>query len=88
MNADFLTVMYKRMKLRKNTKYKFRVGDKVRLASAEHKFQKRYKAHYTHKIFLVGKLNDLAPFPTYFVADQKGENIDGIFYEHEMAKVE
>ena len=87
VNADFLTVMYKRMKLRKNTKPKFQVGDKVRLALAESKFQKGYKPHYTHEIFLVRKINTLAPFPTYFVVDQKGENIDGIFYEQELSKV-
>ena len=87
VNADFLTVMYKRMKLRKNTKPKFQVGDKVRLALAEGKFQKGYKPHYTHEIFLVRKINTSAPFPTYFVVDQKGENIDGIFYEQELSKV-
>ena len=38
VNADFLTVMYKRMKLRKDKKSP--VGDKIRLALAEHKFQK------------------------------------------------
>ena len=67
VNADYLTVMYKRMKLRKNTKPKFQVGDKVRLALAESKFQKEYKPHYTHEIFLVRKINTSAPFPTYFV---------------------
>ena len=46
VNADFLTVMYKRMKLRKNTKPKIQVGEKVRLALAESKFQKGYKPHY------------------------------------------
>ena len=40
VNADFLTVMYKRMKLRKNTKPMFQVGDKVRLALAEGNFRK------------------------------------------------
>ena len=64
VNAEFLTVMYKRMKLRKNTKPKFQVGDKVRLALAESKFQNGYKPHYTHEIFLVRKINTLAPFPT------------------------
>ena len=87
VNADFLTVMYKRMKLRKNTNPKFQVGDKVRLALAEGKFQKGYKPHYTHEIFLVPKINTLAPSPTYFVVDQKGENIDEIFYEQELSKV-
>ena len=72
VNSDFLTVMYKRMKLRKNTKPKFQVGDKVRLALAEGKFQKGYKPHYTHESFLVRKINTLAPFTTYFVVDQKG----------------
>ena len=84
VNADFLTVMYKRMKPRKNTKPKFQVGDKVRLALAEGKFQKGYKPHYTYEIFLVRKINTSAPFPTYFVVDQKGENIEGIFYEQEL----
>ena len=79
VNADFLTVMYKRMKLRKNRKPNFEVGDKIRLALVEHNFQKAYKPHYTYEIFLIRKINTLAPFPTYFVVDQKGENIDGIF---------
>ena len=88
VNAHFfLSVMYKRMKLRKNTKPQFQVGDKVSLALAEHKLKKRYKPHYSHKIFLVQKINALAPFPTYFVVDQKGEKIDRIFYEKEMSKV-
>ena len=79
-NVDILTLMYKRMKLRENTKLMFQVGDKIRLAFAESKFQKRYKTHYSHEIFLVRKINTLAPFPALFVVDQKGENIDGIFY--------
>ena len=87
VKADFLTVLYKRMKLQKITKPKFQVGDKVRLALAESKFQKGYKLHYTHEIFLVQKINISALFPTYFVVDQKGENIDGIFYEQELSKV-
>ena len=87
VNADFLTVMYKRMKLRKNKKTYFKVGDKVRLVLVGHNFQKRYKPHYTHEIFLIRKINTLAPFPTYFVVDQKGENIDGIFYEQELSKL-
>ena len=40
VNADFLTVMYKGMKLRKNKKPNFKVGDKVRLVLVEHNFQK------------------------------------------------
>ena len=87
VNADFLTVMYKRMKLQKNKKPNFKVGDKVRLVLVGHNFQKGYKPHYTHEIFLIRKINTLAPFPTYFVVDQKGENIDGIFYEQELSKV-
>ena len=40
VNADFLTVLYKRMKLRKNKKPNFKVGDKVRLVLVGHNFQK------------------------------------------------
>ena len=87
VNADFFTDMYKRMKLRKNRKPNFQVGDKVRLALVEHNFQKGYKPHYTHEIFLIRKINTLAPFPTYFVVDQKGGNIDGIYYEQELSEV-
>ena len=87
VNAEFLTVMYKRMKLRKDKEPNFQVGDKVRLALVEHNFQKGYKPHYTHEIFLIRKINTLALFPTYFVVDQKGENIDGIFYERELSKL-
>ena len=61
VNADFLTVIHKPMKLRKNKKPNFQVGDKVRLALLEHNFQKGYKPHYTHEIFLIRKINTLAP---------------------------
>ena len=40
VNADFLTVMYKRKKLRKNKKPNFKVDDKVRWVLVEHNFQK------------------------------------------------
>ena len=86
VKADFLTVTYKRMQLRRNTKPKFQGGDKVRFVLAESKFQKGYMPHYTHEIFLVRKINTLAPFPTYYVVDQKGEKIDGIFHEQELSK--
>ena len=55
VNADFLPVMYKRMKLRKNKKPNFKVGDEVRLVLVDHNFQKGYKPHYTHEIFLIQK---------------------------------
>ena len=73
INADFLTVMYKRMNLRKNKKPNFKVGDKVRLVLEEHNFQKGYKPNYTHEIFLIRKMNTLAPFPTYLIVNRKGK---------------
>ena len=87
VNADFLTVMYERMKQRMNKKPYFKVGDKVPLVLVEHNFEKEYKPHYAHEIFLIWKINNLTPFPTYFVVEQKGENIDGRFYEQELSKV-
>ena len=57
VNDDFLTVIYKRIKLRKNKKPNFQVGDKVRLEFVEHNFQKGYKPHYTHEIFLIRKIH-------------------------------
>ena len=57
----------------------FKIGDKIRLLLAEHKFQKGYKPHKTHEIFLIRKINTLAPFPTYFVVDHKGKNVNRIF---------
>ena len=86
VNADLLVVMYKRIKLRKITKPMLQVGDKIRLALAELKFQNGYKPHYTHVIFLVQKISILAPFPIYFVVDQKRENIDAVFYDKEWSK--
>ena len=88
VNSDSLIVMHKQPKLRKITKPKFQVDDKTRLALTEHKFQKVYKPEYTHEIFLIQKITFLASFPTYFVAYQKGEQINRIFCEQEKSKVE
>ena len=85
--AEFLTVMYKRMKPRKITKLKFQAGDKDRLVLVEHNFRKEYKHHYTHEIFLIQKINTLVPVPTFFVVDKKGKNIDGIFYDQELSLI-
>ena len=88
VNSDSLIFMHKQLKLRKNTKPKFQVDDKVRLALTEHKFQKVYKPEYTHEIFLIQKITILASFSTYFVAYQKGEQIKRIFCGQEKSKVE
>ena len=66
-NADFFTVLYKQMKLRKIRKPNFKIFHKVGLALAEHKFQKWYNPHYSQEIFLIQKINTLASFPTYFL---------------------
>ena len=64
-NTDFMTAIKKRIKLQNNKKSKFQqVGDKVRLALAENKFQKGYKPHNRLKIFLVKK--HLSALPNIF----------------------
>jgi hypothetical protein len=67
-------------------KYKFQVGDHVRLSSTRVVFRKGYEEGWTEEVHIVSKRLPRIP-PVYVVKDQLGEEIKGVFYEQELQRV-
>ena len=65
---------------------KFSVGDTVRISKYKRKvFDKGYEANWTEEVFKITQILNTLPI-TYRLADLKGEEIEGSFYEEEMQK--
>ena len=67
-------------------KYKYDVGDRVRIARYKHVFQKGYLPNWTREIFEIVEKHPTYPV-TYGIRDLAGESIKGKFYEPELQKV-
>ena len=67
-------------------KYKFNIGDKVRISKIKRKFEKGYMPNFSREIFTVSKRIPRQP-PVYKLIDYDGEGLKGTFYEKELQKV-
>jgi len=67
-------------------RWKFNVGDQVRLCQARQTFKKGYLANWTEEIFTIKTRYATDP-PTYAIQDYDGEIIAGKFYAEELQKV-
>ena len=67
-------------------KYKFKVGDKVRISKLKRKFEKSYLPNFSTEIFVVSKRLPRDP-PVYKLKDYDGEELKGTFYDKELQKV-
>jgi hypothetical protein len=67
-------------------KYKFKVGDKVRISKLKNVFEKGYFPNWTQEIFAVSACINRKP-PVYRVKDERGDEIQGTFYAEELQKV-
>ena len=72
-------------KLRK--KYKFKIGDYVRLSHLRQIFQRDYQQKWTEEIFIISQRSHKKEHPIYKVTDYNKEPIQGIFYESELQRV-
>ena len=68
------------------TKFKFHVGDRVRLAKKKGHFEKGYTTNFTSEIFIVSKRIARTP-PVYKIKDLNGEEIEGTVYANELQLV-
>ena len=68
-------------------KYKFRVGDLVRISHLKHVFQRQYDQRWTGEIFKVIDRKVRTGTPVYTLKDYQDEGIIGSFYEDELQKV-
>jgi hypothetical protein len=68
-------------------KYKYDVGDRVRIVKYKHVFQKGYLPNWTDEIFEISDKYPTYPV-TYELKDLSGESIKGKFYEQEIQKID
>lgn len=72
--------------VRRETRPRLRVGQRVRISKAKGAFKKGYEANWTEEIFKIRRI--LARIPVvYMLEDLAGEEIDGFFYEAELQRV-
>ena len=67
-------------------KFKFSVGDHVRLSLRKRLFKKGYKMNWTKEIFQITRQLSRTPV-VYTVQDLLERRIEGTFYEEELQKV-
>jgi hypothetical protein len=67
-------------------KWKFQLGDNVRITVYKHVFVKGYIQNWTDEIYTIIQRYATAPV-TYGIEDLRGEDIKGRFYEQELQKV-
>lgn len=72
---------------RAKIKFKFQVGDKVRISKTRMTFEKSYLPGWSEEIFKIISRQSSRP-PTYRIKDLEDEDIQGRFYELELQKVE
>ena len=71
----------------RSLKYKFRIGDIVRLSHARYAFQRDYQQKWTGELFKVSERFIKQNIPIYKIVDFLNEQVDGRFYSQEMLKV-
>ena len=64
---------------------KYKEGDRVRISKKKNTFEKGFSPNWTEELFTVSKVKDTKPV-TYMIADTKGKEIQGTFYEPELQK--
>lgn len=68
-------------------RYKFKIGDVVRISRLRHSFHRYYSEHWTNEFFVISGRSMKQYIPAYSLTDYAGENITGIFYEAELQKI-
>ncbi|KAJ8916919.1 hypothetical protein NQ315_013390 [Exocentrus adspersus] len=63
----------------------FKKGDYVRISKYREAFAKGYTPNWSNEIIIIRKVNYTYP-PTYLLADQNGQDIEGYFYRGELQK--
>ena len=68
-------------------RYRFRVGQTVRLSHLRRPFQREYDERWTTEYFIVSARDIKENIPYYKVKDLQGEPIEGTFYGNELSKI-
>ena len=70
----------------KVSKFKFSVGDQVRISKAKRTFKKGYLPNWTREEFTIVECRATIP-PVYVLQDEHGDIIKGTFYARELQRV-
>ena len=80
------TLYGEREEKKKPVKYKFEIGDQVRISKMKRTFEKRYLPNFSKEIFTVSQQIPRDP-PVYKLKDYDQEELSGTFYNEELQKV-
>lgn len=67
-------------------KYKFRVGDLVRISFSRRQFQREYDERWSRELFVVNHRFVREGIPQYELKDYAGEIVTGTFYQNQLNK--
>ena len=65
-----------------------KVGDKVRISHLKYTFQRDYQQKWTEEYFVIAHRLRKGSHNMYRLKDTTDEDIDGLFYEIELQKIE
>ena len=68
-------------------RYKYNIGDVMRISKARRTFRKGYLPNWSEETFIVYDRHN-AKEPLYYLRDYEGEDLQGAFYEQEIQRVE
>ena len=68
-------------------RFKFKVGDKVRISKKKGTFEKGYLPNWTEEVFSIAQRLRRIP-PVYRLREYDGTMLDGTFYERELQRVQ
>ena len=71
---------------KRSKRFRYSVGDQVRISKNKLRFEKGYAANWSEEIFTISKRLHRVP-PVYRLTDYNGEEIRGTFYEPELLSV-
>ena len=74
--------------LAKKSSFRLKIGDKVRISHLKYTFQRDYHQKWTEEYFVVRRRSRRGMLNVYFLKDLQNEEIEGLFYEAELQKVE
>ena len=72
--------------IQKRVRFKFQVGDRVRISKVKRIFETSYLPNFTEELFTIYK-RFARQVPVYKLKDDAGEALEGTFYEPELQKI-
>lgn len=79
--------VFKKKAYKPRKRFKFKMGDYVRISSTKHIFQRDYEQKWTEEVFIIHRRFLRQGIPVYKITDYGNDPIEGTFYESELQRV-